>query len=97
MKNADGVDEHTRGHLVLGVVRQDHHVGGMDQQLDAELAKLAEAAERTLARSWQPGMPGAPDLSVVCFRARFPGAAGDEVDGKKFLDRGQDDRQSRYD
>ncbi len=35
----------------------------LDHQLDAELAKLAEAAERTLAQSWQPGMPGAPDQS----------------------------------
>ena len=37
----------------------------LDRQLDAELAWLADAAERTLAQSWQPGMPAAPDLSVV--------------------------------
>jgi chemosensory pili system protein ChpA (sensor histidine kinase/response regulator) len=37
----------------------------LDLQLDAELAQLADAAERTLAQSWQPGMPAAPDLSVV--------------------------------
>jgi len=37
----------------------------LDLQLEAELAQLADAAERTLAQSWQPGMPAAPDLSVV--------------------------------
>jgi len=37
----------------------------LDLQLDAELARLADAAERTLAQSWQPGMPAAPDLSVI--------------------------------
>ncbi|MBK7901564.1 MAG: Hpt domain-containing protein [Proteobacteria bacterium] len=37
----------------------------LDLQLDAELAQLAAAAERTLAQSWQPGMPAAPDLSVL--------------------------------
>ncbi len=37
----------------------------LDLQLDAELAQLADAAERTLAQSWQPGMPAAPDLSVI--------------------------------
>ncbi|MCX7053965.1 MAG: response regulator, partial [Proteobacteria bacterium] len=37
----------------------------LDRQLDAELARLADAAERTLAQSWQPGMPAAPDLSVI--------------------------------
>ncbi len=37
----------------------------LDLQLDAELAQLADAAEQTLAQSWQPGMPAAPDLSVI--------------------------------
>nr|MBP6108026.1 response regulator [Steroidobacteraceae bacterium]MBP7015441.1 response regulator [Steroidobacteraceae bacterium] len=37
----------------------------LDLQLDAELARLAAAAERTLAQTWQPGMPAAPDLSVI--------------------------------
>ena len=37
----------------------------LDLQLDAELAQLAAAAERTLAQSWQPGTPAAPDLSVL--------------------------------
>ena len=61
---SEHVDENTgffpeQTRLTAGWVALDH-------QLDAELAKLAEAAERTLAQSWQPGMPGAPpDLSVV--------------------------------
>ena len=37
----------------------------LDRQLDAELARLADAAERTLAQSWQPDTPAAPDLSVI--------------------------------
>ncbi|MGB7905010.1 MAG: Hpt domain-containing protein, partial [Steroidobacteraceae bacterium] len=37
----------------------------LDRQLDAELARLADAAERTLAQSWEPGMPAAPDLSLI--------------------------------
>ena len=48
--------EHTR--LTAGWV-------ALDLQLDAELARLAAAAERTLAQSWQPGTPAAPDLSVL--------------------------------
>jgi len=37
----------------------------LDRQLDAELARLADAAERTLAQSWEPGVPAAPDLSLI--------------------------------
>jgi chemosensory pili system protein ChpA (sensor histidine kinase/response regulator) len=58
---SEHVDENTgffpeQTRLTAGWVALDH-------QLDAELAKLAEAAERTLAQSWQPGMPVAPELS----------------------------------
>ena len=60
---SEHVDENTgffpeQARLTAGWVALDH-------QLDAELAKLAEAAERTLAQSWKPGMPVAPDLSVI--------------------------------
>ena len=60
---SEHVDENTgffpeQTRLTAGWVALDH-------ELDAELAKLAEAAERTLAQSWKPGMPAAPDLSVI--------------------------------
>ena len=60
---SEHVDENTgffpeQTRLTAGWVALDH-------QLDAELAKLADAAERTLAQSWKPGMPAAPDLSVI--------------------------------
>ena len=59
---SEHVDENTgffpeQTHLTEGWV-------ALDLQLDAELAQLADAAERTLAQSWQTGMPAAPDLSV---------------------------------
>ena len=42
----------------------------LDLQLDAELAQLADAAERTLRSPGSRASPAAPDLSVVIDDAR---------------------------